>query len=389
MLPRLFEPRRGGGHRGDAVRRPFRGWTQINRCGFTSSAGAAPPAARSAALAGLREPPPGGPPCPDGRSSARDPCNAPLRPGDGAMRTSCSPPAAPPRPRPRPTRGSGKPYASLLLPALAAGGQDPPSSWTSPPVALAELRNWPFRSENAMMFYPRVIALDRLRGRHETQRLLRRCCRHHHALRRDLARVGCGRGRRRDPPPWPAPCDRRHRVRSARASPGRRKYGGRRTSSRAHSEPANSRCRQLWLSRLEISLGPPLRALRHWRASNAARVGSCSSRTLQPIGPARRLQVEAFLETLDSRRAHSAGSMPEESYFVICDERCERTAHCRRRQNQTAVRYRHHQTSDFQAWLVTHQPGGASTCRPSHPNRLATSGQAAWSGRSRRRFCGA
>ena len=45
---------------------------------------------------------------------------------------------------------------------------DPPSSWTSASIALSGLREWPFRSENAVMYFPRVVALDRLRGRHET-----------------------------------------------------------------------------------------------------------------------------------------------------------------------------------------------------------------------------
>src|SRR5262245_58932331 len=45
---------------------------------------------------------------------------------------------------------------------------DPPASWHTASAALSGLRDWPFRSENAVMFYPRVVALDRLRGRHET-----------------------------------------------------------------------------------------------------------------------------------------------------------------------------------------------------------------------------
>ena len=45
---------------------------------------------------------------------------------------------------------------------------DPPSTWLTASRALTELREWPFRSENAVMYYPRVVALDRLRGRHET-----------------------------------------------------------------------------------------------------------------------------------------------------------------------------------------------------------------------------
>ena len=37
-------------------------------------------------------------------------------------------------------------------------------------AALDALRHWPFRSENAVMYYPRVQAFDRLRGRFESLR---------------------------------------------------------------------------------------------------------------------------------------------------------------------------------------------------------------------------
>ena len=45
---------------------------------------------------------------------------------------------------------------------------DPPAAWTSAQAALEELRSWPFRSENAFMHFPRVMTIDRLRGRVET-----------------------------------------------------------------------------------------------------------------------------------------------------------------------------------------------------------------------------
>ena len=44
---------------------------------------------------------------------------------------------------------------------------DPPSSWASSAAALDGMRHWPFRSEDAAMFFPRVVAFDRLRGRFE------------------------------------------------------------------------------------------------------------------------------------------------------------------------------------------------------------------------------
>src|SRR5215469_9753923 len=45
---------------------------------------------------------------------------------------------------------------------------DPPASWATARSALEGMRTWPFRSDNAVMYYPRVQALDRLRGRLET-----------------------------------------------------------------------------------------------------------------------------------------------------------------------------------------------------------------------------
>ena len=44
---------------------------------------------------------------------------------------------------------------------------DPPASWVTAHAALDGMRCWPFRSDNAVMYYPRVQALDRLRGRPE------------------------------------------------------------------------------------------------------------------------------------------------------------------------------------------------------------------------------
>ncbi|MGC1459337.1 MAG: hypothetical protein WA825_13770, partial [Steroidobacteraceae bacterium] len=42
---------------------------------------------------------------------------------------------------------------------------DPPQLWTQPQDVLAGIIAWPFRSDNAAMFFPRLLALDRLRNR--------------------------------------------------------------------------------------------------------------------------------------------------------------------------------------------------------------------------------
>ncbi len=44
---------------------------------------------------------------------------------------------------------------------------DPPASWTSARGSRSRPAHWPFRSDSAVMYYPRVQAFDRLRGRVE------------------------------------------------------------------------------------------------------------------------------------------------------------------------------------------------------------------------------
>lgn len=44
---------------------------------------------------------------------------------------------------------------------------DPPGSWATADDALRGLREWSFASEDALMFFPRILAHDKLRGRFE------------------------------------------------------------------------------------------------------------------------------------------------------------------------------------------------------------------------------
>ena len=45
---------------------------------------------------------------------------------------------------------------------------DPPSAWDTAGEAVRAVRSLNFRSDNAVMFYPRIVAMDRLRGRAES-----------------------------------------------------------------------------------------------------------------------------------------------------------------------------------------------------------------------------
>src|SRR4029079_7221422 len=84
-----------------------------------------------------------------------------------------------------------------------------------------------------------------------------------------------------------------------------------------------------------------------------------------------RQQVESFLEALDTQGAF-AGSTPEESYFVICDERVNVPRPLAEAKIKLLFGIAITKPSDFHAWLITHH-AGSSTCRPSWPNRLFAS----------------
>jgi hypothetical protein len=45
---------------------------------------------------------------------------------------------------------------------------DPPAQWETPSLAVQGLRDLNFYSDSAVMFYPRIVCMDRLRGRSET-----------------------------------------------------------------------------------------------------------------------------------------------------------------------------------------------------------------------------
>ncbi|MGH8323403.1 MAG: hypothetical protein ACRETD_06345, partial [Steroidobacteraceae bacterium] len=72
------------------------------------------------------------------------------------------------------TRDSDVGLSSLLVAAKFCRERqallvvDPPTTWLSARTALDSLRIWPFRSDSAVMYFPRVQAFDRLRGRIET-----------------------------------------------------------------------------------------------------------------------------------------------------------------------------------------------------------------------------
>ena len=253
---------------------------------------------------------------------------------------------------------------------------DPPASWTTARAALDGMRAWPFRNDNAVMYYPRVQALDRLRGRVET-----------------FASCGAVAG-------ILARADEISALWSAAESEE--------MNLRPGMQPAVSVCDadRLRLAQVGINtLSAPRPALvgagvrveartlaaggsgfSDWKYLSARRLGLWVAASiergtrwvlLEQNGPATwaraRSLVETFLEVLAEQGAF-AGTGSGDRYFVICDERVNRPDTIADGRVNLLFGFAASRPGEFDAWLVTHHPA-ASRVRPVSVNRQATSRQ--------------
>jgi hypothetical protein len=248
---------------------------------------------------------------------------------------------------------------------------DPPSAWLSARTALDSLRIWPFRSDSAVMFFPRVQAFDRLRGRVET-----------------FASCGAAAGMvaRSDEscPVWSAaeseelilrpglrpavPVTDSDRLRLAQA--GVNSLVSVRSSIRAPTSPRTlaaggcgiSDWKYLAARRLSVFIAASIEQGTRWV-------------TLEHNGPAiwerAQTQVERFLDELAEQGAF-VGTSPDESHFVIADARVNRPQLVAEGKFNLLFGFATSKPGEFDTWLVTHQ-ASASRVRPVSVNRLTTS----------------
>jgi phage tail sheath protein FI len=246
---------------------------------------------------------------------------------------------------------------------------DPPSTWASSAAALDGMRHWPFRSEDAAMFFPRVVAFDRLRGRFE---LFPPCG------------VAAGMIARCDEswPVWAAA-----EGDDAILRPGLRPAWAIQNADRSRLVNAGINLLQ------SVRIAPKFAASPRTLASGAAAVSDwryLSARRLalfimtsiergtrwmlfERNAPATWLmakaQVEAFLDSLYAEGAF-AGRTGEQSYFVVCDERINTEETQRLGKVNLAFGFAASTPGEYHAFIVTHQPGG-SRARPITVNRFA------------------
>jgi phage tail sheath protein FI len=241
---------------------------------------------------------------------------------------------------------------------------DPPAAWTDAVTALDGLRNWPLFSEDAAMFYPRVLAFDRLRNRHEVFGSAG-------AAAGLLARLDRGG------PVW----SQAEQKEEALLRPALR--GATTTTDLDHVRLSQAGVNLLQSARIAArALPPPPIHLRTLVADGGARSDGreLAIRRLalfimhsvergtrwvvyEQSGPALwarvRAQMTAFFEQLE-RDGAFVGRSAQQNYFVICDQRLNDAEHVAAGRFQLLFGFAASRPADFQACLVTHEPGGSS-----------------------------
>jgi len=247
---------------------------------------------------------------------------------------------------------------------------DPPSSWASSAAALDGMRHWPFRSEDAAMFFPRVVAFDRLRGRFEL-----------------FAPCGVAAG-------IIARCDESTPVWSASEGDapilrhGMRPAWNVNNADRARLTNAGINLLQAVRIAPKFATSPRTlasgsAAVSDWRYLSARRLAlfvltsiergtrwMLFERNAQATWTLARAQVEAFLDSLYAEGAF-AGRTGELSYFVVCDERINTLETMRAGKINLAFGFAATKAGEYHAFIVTHQ-AGSSRGKVISVNRFAT-----------------
>lgn len=253
---------------------------------------------------------------------------------------------------------------------------DPPASWTTARAALEAMRAWPFRSHNALMYYPRIQALDRLRGRVETfascGAVAGMLARSDEACPLWSAAEGDELALRPGVQPA-APVSDADRIRLAQI--GINTLSGSRTAPGGGGVRVDGR-----------TLGAGGSGFSDWRYLAARRLALWVAASvehgtrwvlLEQNGPATwaraRALVEAFLEVLAEQGAF-VGADPGDRYFVICDERVNRPDTVADGRVNLLFGIATSRPGEFDTWLVSHHSVG-SRVRPVSVNRSATSRQ--------------
>jgi hypothetical protein len=245
---------------------------------------------------------------------------------------------------------------------------DPPLAWDTPGAAIAGARDWGFASDNAVMYFPRLLAHDRLRGRFEAFGSSG-------AAAGMLVRADAGR------PVWSAPSAEESVLR-----PGMRPLCT--VSDEQRSKLAAIGINTLATLRSPGADRPAARTLAglgatspDWRLLGRRRLALFILNSVErgtrwmlfePNEPAlwRRAcsQLNAFFGSLEAEGAF-AGRAPDDRWFVVCDERINRARDRDRGVVNLLFGFASGRPGQFHAYLVSHRAGG-SRVKPVSINSL-------------------
>jgi uncharacterized protein len=245
---------------------------------------------------------------------------------------------------------------------------DPPSMWQTADDALSGLRDWNFPNENALMYFPRVLAHDKLRGHFESfapcgavAGMLARydenspvwlCADREEPILRPGFRPACLVGE-----------DRRIRLASLGVNTLQAVRSAARMNVRlrtlAASNTANADWRYLSARRFALFILSSIELGTRWVVAAGSSAEVAENLTAQ---------VRAFFEGL-----HTAGSFgtrrTEEAFFVICDERVNNSSALSCGEVQFVIGFAASREHEFHCFRVSHSAAG-SKVQPVSLNRL-------------------
>ena len=250
---------------------------------------------------------------------------------------------------------------------------DPPLGWTNTGSALHGLREWQFHHENALMYFPRIVAFDRLRRRFEqfppggaVAGLLARTdevCPLWSAVEADEALLR---------PSYRPACAVSDAERTRLAQVGVNTLHAVRSSNRtpfslrtlAAGSSGSSDWKYLAARRLALFIVTSIERGTRWVVFETSAPELWQRVTLQ---------VEAFLASLDHEGAF-VGRDEDETFFVICDERINRHVDVRTGTVNVLVGFAALRAGEYHAYLISHDAAG-SRVRPVSVNRYETGGR--------------
>jgi hypothetical protein len=248
---------------------------------------------------------------------------------------------------------------------------DPPSGWQTADDALFGLRDWDFFNENALMYFPRLLAHDKLRGHFES---FAPCG----AVAGMLARydesspvwVSADREEPILRPGFRPACmvseDRRIKL----ASLGVNTLQSVRSTARmnvrlrtlAAANTGNADWRYLCARRLALFILSSIEQGTRWIIAAGSTPEVCGTIAVQ---------VRAFFEGLLDAGAFGTRRM-EDAFFVICDERVNDSCASSRGEIQFVIGFAASREREFHCFRVSHSAAG-SKVQPVSVNRLSIS----------------